>query len=222
MTTNGNQKPGARDNAGRAQTTDEGQPRRRGRPPTFDRNEALRTAGELFQAHGYDAVGIAELTDALGIKPPSLYAAFGCKRGLYQDAVALYAEERGNWVRDTLEGAGPLADRIEALLVAAAETYAASGDARGCLILQGGRNARDADVCAITKSHREATAAYLRTVIARDRPDLASVLADDLMVQFHGLSARAVDGVSKADLVAAARRAGARFRGELKKSDDSA
>ena len=55
----------------------------RGRPRRFDPNDGVATAQQIFHAHGYDAVSVADVTQALGINPPSFYAAFGSKAGLY-------------------------------------------------------------------------------------------------------------------------------------------
>ena len=64
--------------------------RKRGRPRAFDREAALATASTLFHAHGYEGVGVAALADAMGINPPSLYAAFGCKAALYDEVLSRY------------------------------------------------------------------------------------------------------------------------------------
>ncbi len=47
-----------------------------GRPRQFDAEQAIETAQRLFHARGYDAVSVADLTQAFGINPPSFYAAF--------------------------------------------------------------------------------------------------------------------------------------------------
>jgi AcrR family transcriptional regulator len=47
----------------------------------------------LFWRHGYEATSVAELTAAMGITPPSLYAAFGDKQGLFLAAVRRYVGE---------------------------------------------------------------------------------------------------------------------------------
>lgn len=67
------------------------QVRTTGRPRGFDREKAVETAMILFRRHGYEGVSLAMLTDAIGIAPPSLYAAFGSKAGLYAEALDLYA-----------------------------------------------------------------------------------------------------------------------------------
>src|SRR5690606_38817303 len=65
--------------------------RPRGRPRRFDPEQAVAIAQQLFHARGYDAVSIAELTEALGINPPSFYAAFGNKASLYARVLDRYA-----------------------------------------------------------------------------------------------------------------------------------
>ena len=65
--------------------------RARGRPRRFDPDEALATAQRLFHQRGYDAVGVVDLTKALGINPPSFYAAFGSKASLYARVLERYA-----------------------------------------------------------------------------------------------------------------------------------
>src|SRR4051812_42357533 len=64
--------------------------RARGRPRSFDRDAALQRAMEVFWRHGYEATSLADLTAAMGINPPSLYAAFGDKKRLFLEAIERY------------------------------------------------------------------------------------------------------------------------------------
>jgi AcrR family transcriptional regulator len=78
-------------------------PRRpRGRPRGFDRSEALARALALFWERGYEGTSIADLTAAMGITPPSLYAAFGSKEALYHEALDLYRSQPGGFTPEML------------------------------------------------------------------------------------------------------------------------
>jgi AcrR family transcriptional regulator len=69
--------------------------RPRGRPRGFNRDEALADAMETFWRRGYEGASIADLTEAMGITPQSLYAAFGSKAALYREALAEYRRRMG-------------------------------------------------------------------------------------------------------------------------------
>ena len=60
----------------------------RGRPRSFDRDAALEIAMRLFWQHGYEATSLAQLTAAIGISAPSLYAAFGDKEAIFMRCLA--------------------------------------------------------------------------------------------------------------------------------------
>jgi AcrR family transcriptional regulator len=64
--------------------------RRLGRPLSFDREAALEKAMLAFWRHGYEGTSLAELTAAMEVTPPSVYAAFGDKKHLFLEAVDLY------------------------------------------------------------------------------------------------------------------------------------
>ncbi|TIU43603.1 MAG: helix-turn-helix transcriptional regulator, partial [Mesorhizobium sp.] len=73
-------------------------PKKRGRPRTLDRNVGLDVAARLFWEHGYEGTSIADLTAAMGVTPPSLYATFGSKEELYRQALD-HATERESKAR---------------------------------------------------------------------------------------------------------------------------
>lgn len=65
-------------------------PRKTGRPLSFDRDAALHQAMLRFWRHGYEGTSLSDLTAAMGVTPPSIYAAFGDKKQLFREAVGLY------------------------------------------------------------------------------------------------------------------------------------
>ena len=66
--------------------------KRTGRPRSFDLDRALAAALSVFRSKGYEGASLSSLTAAMGISPPSLYAAFGDKRGLYLRAIDHYMD----------------------------------------------------------------------------------------------------------------------------------
>src|SRR5689334_1245712 len=113
--------------------------RPRGRPRHFDPEQAVSTARRLFHERGYDAVGVADLTEALGINPPSFYAAFGSKAGLYARTLGHYTATEGVPLAGILRPARPVAEALAAVLEDAAVRYAADPEAPGCLAIEGTR-----------------------------------------------------------------------------------
>ena len=107
----------------------------RGRPRSFDRTEALRRAMTVFWDKGYDGATMAELTAAMGIGSPSLYAAFGSKQGLFREAVELYTETEGTQIWDGLAEAPTAREAIERFLFGTAEAYGRADRPPGCLIV---------------------------------------------------------------------------------------
>ena len=77
-----------------------------GRPREFDRGAALEAAMLAFWRKGFAATSMTDLCDAMGVRSPSLYAAFGGKEALYLEAVEHYVETFGPPIWDGLaEGA---------------------------------------------------------------------------------------------------------------------
>ncbi|WP_154401311.1 TetR/AcrR family transcriptional regulator, partial [Bordetella pertussis] len=90
----------------------------RGRPRSFERTEALRQAMEVFWSKGYEGASLADLTSAMGINAPSLYAAFGSKEALFREAVQRYADTEGARTRRALLEAPDARAAIEGMLLA--------------------------------------------------------------------------------------------------------
>jgi AcrR family transcriptional regulator len=106
---------------------------RRGRPRSFDRDAALETAMHLFWRHGYEATSIADLTRAMAITPPSLYAAFGDKRRLFHEAVERYLGG-SDTVAETIRRAPTARQATEDLLTIAAIGDTGETTPPGCLL----------------------------------------------------------------------------------------
>jgi len=188
----------------------------RGRKREFDRAEALERAMRLFWRKTYEGASIAELTEEMGINPPSLYAAFGSKEELFREAVAHYAEHEGVEIWRALEAASTAREAIESFLLATAGAYSKPGDPPGCLIVLGAQHGIDDD----NAVHRELSARrranltqiadrFARAVREGELPaafPVEDAAAFYLSVQ-SGMSVLARDGADRAMLEAVARGA---------------
>lgn len=108
-----------------------------GRPRSFDMDKALDEAMEVFWRHGYDGATVAELTRAMRINPPSLYAAFGNKEGLLKAALDRYTVKHGQHMSWVLAGA-TAHEVAERFLMSTADSHTEPGHPPGCLLVQGG------------------------------------------------------------------------------------
>ncbi len=179
----------------------------RGRPRKFDPDEAVATAQRLFHERGYDAVSVADLTKALGINPPSFYAAFGSKAGLYEKILDRYALAGAIPLVQILGADRPLAESLAEVLRVAARYYAADTAATGCIVLEGTRSndpqARDAAL-----GFHIAAQDFIRKTIAERYPEDADRLTDFVCTTMAGLSASARHGQGLDRLLATAQLAG--------------
>jgi AcrR family transcriptional regulator len=104
----------------------------RGRPREFCVEEALSDALRVFWTKGYEGASLSDLTEAMGITRPSLYAAFGNKEALFRKALDLYERDKLAYVGAALEA--PTARGVaERLLLGALEMQTSSSDPKGCL-----------------------------------------------------------------------------------------
>lgn len=180
------------------------QSRPRGRPRRFDPEEALATAQQLFHAKGYDALSVVDITTALGINPPSFYAAYGSKAGLYARILDHYAETGAIPLQRILRPDRPLAESLAELLVEAAKAYAGNPATSGCLVLEGTR-CNDPDARAAACVFHVAAQEAIRDFIAKRNPRDADRLADFVSTTMAGMSASARHGQSLDRLLATAR-----------------
>jgi AcrR family transcriptional regulator len=107
-----------------------------GRPRAFDMDYALDQALHVFWEKGYDGASIADLTEAMGINPASLYAAFGNKEALFKKALDRYEAKRDQIMEEAF--AAPTArEAVTRLLEGTAERLSDKCNPRGCLMVQG-------------------------------------------------------------------------------------
>lgn len=112
-------------------------PGARGRPRGFDADQALDRAVEVFWRQGYEGASLGDLTAAMGINKPSLYAAYGNKRELFDRALARYAETDMAYARAAL--ARPTAHEVaETFLRHNARALTMPGRPAGCFSIQSG------------------------------------------------------------------------------------
>ncbi|MFA6116760.1 MAG: TetR/AcrR family transcriptional regulator [Sphingomonas sp.] len=188
----------------------------RGRRRGFDRAEALEQAMRLFWSKTYEGASLAELTRAMGINAPSLYAAFGSKEALFCEAVAHYNAHHGTEIWRALEETPRARDAIALFLVATARAFSAPGDPPGCLIVLGAQHDLDEDNAAHheLRSRRRGNLTQIadrltRAIAEGELPPAFPVLdaaAFYLSVQ-SGMSVLARDGADLATLEAVARGA---------------
>lgn len=106
-----------------------------GRPRQFDIDVAVETALHLFIEKGYEGASFADLVKAMGISPPSFYAAFGSKEALFRRVLERYVVSARAATREAV--AQPTArDVVQHLLTSLAEAATRHPTARGCLLVQ--------------------------------------------------------------------------------------
>lgn len=193
--------------------TGEGDVIRRGRPRAFDRDVALTAAMHLFWAKGYSATSIGDLTSAMGIGAPSLYAAFGSKEELYIEALAHYAKVN----EATAWGGFFAADTARA--AAAAFLYdtarGLSQACNGCMVTLSAAGAEGNETLgALVTAARKETLVRLEKRIAQAQatgeinPSVnAHSLARFVQTVQNGMSILARDGAALDDLLAVAETA---------------
>ncbi|SDO68183.1 DNA-binding transcriptional regulator, AcrR family [Nakamurella panacisegetis] len=171
-----------------------------GRPRSFDRESALAAAVEQFWRTGYEETTIAMLTRAMGVTPPSLYAAFGDKDRLFEEASALYFRRTCEAVdraaaRPTARGA------ITTMLDDTARAHTDPETPLGCLMLTEPRLAAQREVL-----HGRISDRIARGVTEGDLPETVQPdeLASFLVAVMRGMSGCARDGGSTDELLAIA------------------
>ncbi|WP_221347968.1 TetR/AcrR family transcriptional regulator [Streptomyces beigongshangae] len=188
-----------------------GRGRGRGRPRSFDRETALEKAVLAFWEHGYEATSVSGLTEVMGIGAPSLYAAFGDKRSLFEEVVNAYGTRYGSFCGRALAEEPTARAAVERLLREAAAEYTEPGRPHGCLIIHAATNCTTPEVEASLRARRNADIAAVEDriragVAAGELPadtDTAA-LARHTGAMLQGMSQQARDGAARQELEALA------------------
>lgn len=176
----------------------------RGRPRAFDRTDALRRAMEVFWEHGYEGSSMSDLTTAMGINSPSLYAAFGGKESLFRQAVGLYGQTHGGYTERALREEPTARAAIEAMLRDNAAAYTVEDKPHGCMVVLAGSTytTRSTTVRDFLVEKRRETTEDIRARLDRGvaEGDLPAETDTEELANFYttvlyGLSVQARDGV---------------------------
>ncbi|MDG4857507.1 TetR/AcrR family transcriptional regulator [Streptomyces sp. T-3] len=190
------------------QSRDAVQPvKQRGRPRSFDRETALEQAIRTFWERGYEATSVSDLTRAMGIGPPSLYAAFGDKRSLFAEVVVEYGTRYAAFGRRALDEEPTARAAIGRMLHEAATAYTEPGHPHGCLVIHAATNCTTPEVEQSLRDQRNANVAVFES---RIRADIAvgelpadadaQALARYSGAVLQGMSQQARDGATRQEL----------------------
>ena len=179
-----------------------------GRTRQFDTDQALERALEVFWARGYEGATLPELTAAMGINRPSLYAAFGNKEQLFRKALDHYQTGPQSFLAEALKK--PTArTMVKALFSGFVSNQCDTAKARGCMIVSGAL-ACGADAEPVRRELarlRQAAVTVIRERLERavQEGDLpkgsdCSTLARYIVTVLNGLAVQAVSGATEQDL----------------------
>lgn len=196
-----------------------------GRPRGFDTGRALDAAVDVFWRRGFDGASLAELTAAMHINRPSLYAAFGDKAQLFQAALRRYIDCNMGYVADAL--AKPTARECAwAFLVGNAQAVTMPGRPPGCLSVLAVATPEGSTEFAVLAQNRFAIEEqfierFRRAITDGDLPadEDPNELAVMLITIASGFAIRAADGTARSSLLAMARRTMAAFPPDARLSD---
>ena len=184
-------------------------PRKTGRPLSFDKDAALHQAMLLFWRHGYEATALSDLTVAMGVTAPSIYAAFGDKKQLFLLAVDRYLS--GPVTAQTIiNGALTAREAAMGLLQASATGFTGENTPPGCLLASSAIScsASARDVQAALATLRKGIEAHLQAridnaIATGEMPATtdSEALAAHIMAVIQGLSTLARDGATREKLL---------------------
>jgi AcrR family transcriptional regulator len=180
----------------------------KGRPREFCTDAALTAALRVFWSKGYEGASLTDLTEAMGITRPSLYAAFGNKEALFRKALDLYEREKQAYMGQAMDA--PTARGVaERLLHGALEMQTSGCDPRGCMgvinSVACGADAESIRAEVVARGARVKRALVARFDRAKDEGDLprhcdSEALTSYLIAIVQGMAVQAGAGASPAEL----------------------
>lgn len=179
-----------------------------GRPREFDIDGALDRALRVFWRKGYEGASLPDLTKAMGISRPSLYAAFGNKESLFRKAIDRYVEGSATHIREALQE--PTARAVvQRLWRGSVDLTTGSRNPRGCFLVQAALACGDeADSVRREVAKRRARLEvrlrerFEQAVSDGDLPSNAdpAVLARYAATVAHGIAVQAAGGATRDEL----------------------
>jgi AcrR family transcriptional regulator len=183
--------------------------KRRGRPPAFNHDDALEKAMQTFWTFGYEGTSMAALIEAMGMNKPSIYAAFGNKEALFNQALDKYVSGPSGFVKEAL--AEPTSYLVaKTFLTKAVDLLTQHQNPRGCMIVQGalscGPEAEMMQKKLIAYRANLEESFKKRFDLAKNNRDLpddanSSALAKYIATIHQGISVQASSGASKDELM---------------------
>jgi AcrR family transcriptional regulator len=179
----------------------------RGRPREFCADTALASALRVFWAKGYEGASLTDLTEAMGITRPSLYAAFGNKEALFRQALDLYETEKLAYVGAALTA--PTALGVARNLLLGAIDTITGGECRGCMgviaavACQTAEASIKDDVARRSESSRQAIVRRMQRAIDDGdfhTPVEAEAMTRYLIVLMQGMGVQAGAGANRTQL----------------------
>ncbi|MFA5968671.1 MAG: TetR/AcrR family transcriptional regulator [Sphingomonas sp.] len=186
----------------------------KGRPREFCVNQALTAALRVFWTKGFDGASMNDLTEAMGISKPSLYAAFGNKEALFHQALELYEREKLAYIGAAI--AEPTARKVaEHLMLGALAAQTDGQDPHGCLSVihsvACGPEAESIKADVLSRRASSQAAIIARFERAKTEGDLPahidpSALTSYLLALLQGMAVQAGSGASRPELEALIRQ----------------
>ena len=179
-----------------------------GRPRAFDRDAALQAAMEVFWRKGFLAASMNDLCEAMGIRSPSLYAAFGSKEDLYAEAVARYNDGANVLIWNHIDEGSTVRAGMQKVLLAAASIVADGGEMpSGCMVTLATGGECTGEGPDVARMGRAGSLAKLRAGIKRAvaSGELPRSTQVDRLARFYqgvvqGMAIQGRDGASQAEL----------------------